>query len=228
MSKFPAGAKARRDIVEFGKRMYSRGFANANDGNLSARVSENAVWVTPSGVSKGFLTEDLLVLVDLDGNVLEGAEKPSSETKMHLALYKSSPDILAVTHAHPPVATTFAAAGIPLDEGLVQEAVVLLGVVPVAPYAAPGSDALAASVIPFCAEYNALLLEHHGAVTWGDSVERAFFRLESLEFTATVMMNSRLLNITRPLTEPQIDELIKLRPAWNVTGGGRPRGRKIK
>ena len=208
--------------------MYSRGFANSNDGNLSARVAENAVWVTPSGVSKGFMSEDMLVLVDLDGDILEGALKPSSETKMHLALYKNSPDILAVTHAHPPVSTTFAAAGIPLDEALVQEAVVLLGVVPVAPYALPGSDALAESVIPFCREYNALLLEHHGAVSWGASVEKAFYRLESLEFTATVMMNSRLMNITRPLAEAQIDELIKLRPAWNVTGGGIPKGRKDK
>ena len=228
MRAFSASEKARRDIVEFGKRMYNRGFANANDGNLSARVSENAAWVTPTGVSKGFLTEDMLVLVDLDGNVLEGTGKPSSETKMHLALYKNAPNILAVTHAHPPVATTFAAAGLPLDEALVQEAVVLLGVVPVAPYAAPGSDALASSVVPFCGEYNALLLEHHGAVSWGESVERAFYRLESVEFAATVMMNSRIMNITRRLKESQIDELIKLRPAWNVTGGGRPKGREEK
>ena len=226
--EFPSYKKARRDIVEFGKRMYARGFANSNDGNLSARVSENAAWVTPSGVSKGFMTEDMLVLVDLDGNILEGTAKPSSETKLHLALYKSSPDILAVAHAHPPVATTFAAAGIPLDEALVQESVILLGVVPVAPYAAPGSEALAESVVPFCADYNALLLEHHGAVSWGESLERAFYRLESLEFTATVMMNSRLMNITRPLTEAQIDELIKLRPGWKVTRGGIPKGRKNK
>ena len=227
MSKrnYAQDAEAHRDIIEVGRRMYQKGFANANDGNISVRVSKDTVWATPTGVSKGFMTPDMLVLLDLDGNVLHGKSKPSSEIKMHLAVYKNSQDARAVTHAHPPIATTFAAAGIPLDKALLQETVVLLGVIPLAQYALPGSDALAQSIVPFVQDYNGALLEHHGAVSWGKDAMQAFFRLESIEYTAMVTMYSRMMGITRPLMEEQIDELMALRPAWGVTGGGRPVGR---
>ena len=222
---YPEEAQAKRDILEVGRRMYSGGFVAANDGNISARVGENVVWATPTNVSKGFMSEDMLVKLDLDGNVLEGTYKPSSEVKLHLAVYRNDPGILGVVHAHPPIATAFAAAGIPLDEALLQETVVMLGVVPVAPYTCPGSRELAESAASYVKEYNAVLLEHHGAVTWGDSVMRAYFRLESVEYYAKMMMNSRLMGVTRPMTEEQIDELLTLRPGWGVDRGGRPRGR---
>jgi L-fuculose-phosphate aldolase len=182
------------------------------------------VWATPTDVSKGFLTEDALVRLDLGGNVLEGG-KPSSEVKMHLAIYRRSPEILGVVHAHPPVAAAFAAAGVPLDRALLQEAVVLLGVIPVAPYEPPGSEALAAGAAALCPDYNGALLEHHGAVAWGESAMRALFRLESIEHTATVTMYARLMGIERPMTGAQIGALLALRPAWGVTGGGLPVGR---
>lgn len=222
---YPDEAQARRDILEAGRRMYAGGYVAANDGNISARVGENAVWATPTGVSKGFMAEDMLVKLDLDGNVLAGTYAPSSEVKLHLAVYRADPGLLGVVHAHPPVATAFAAAGIPLDEALLQETAVMLGVVPVVPYACPGTEALAESVSPYVKEYNAVLLEHHGAVTWGDSVMRAYFRLESVEYYAKMMMNSRLMGVTRPMTEEQIDELLSLRPRWHVDRGGRPKGR---
>lgn len=222
---YPADAEVKRDILEAGRRLYQRGFVAANDGNLSGRVSDRHVWATPSGVSKGFLTEDMLVKLDLDGNIVEGTMKPSSEIKMHLTIYKEAQDILAVVHAHPPVAATFAAAGIPLDKALLQEAVVLLGIIPVAPYALPGSDALAKSVVPYLKDYNGLLLEHHGAVAWGCNIMQALHRLESIEYNATVMMYSKMMGIERPMTNTQINELLKLRPAWGVTGGGRPLSR---
>jgi L-fuculose-phosphate aldolase len=224
MGKYPSDADARRDIVEAGRRLYQRGLVAANDGNISARTGDNAVWATPSGVSKGFMTEDTLVKLDLDGGVLEGGGKPSSEIKMHLEIYKRAPDVAAVCHAHPPVATTFAAAGIPLDRALLQEAVVLLGVIPVAAYALPGSEELARGAAAYCPDYNGVLLEHHGAVAWGGDVMQALYRLESIEYNATVMMYTRMMGVERPLAESQIDALIALRPAWGVTGGGRPRG----
>ena len=226
MRRWPTDEEARRDILEVGRRMYARGFAAANDGNISARVADDAVWATPTAVSKGFMTEDMLVKLDLDGNVLAGERKPSSEVKMHLRLYRELPDIGGVVHAHPPVATTFAAAGIPLDRALLQESVVLLGVIPVAPYALPGSEALAESVVPFCRDYNGLLLEHHGAVAWAGDVIHAYYRLESIEYNATVAMYTRMMGCERPLMESQIDELLRLRPAWGVTAGGRPKGRE--
>jgi L-fuculose-phosphate aldolase len=222
---YPTDAEAKRDILEAGRRLYQKNFVAANDGNLSARVSDRHIWATPTGVSKGFMRLDMLLKLDLDGNVIEGSLKPSSEIKMHLRIYTEAPDILAVAHAHPPVAAAFAAAGLPLDKALLQEAVVLLGVIPVAPYALPGSDALAESVVPFLHDFNGLLLEHHGAVSWGSSVMQALYRLESIEYNATVMMYSKMMGIERPLTSSQIDGLIALRPAWGVTGGGRPQGR---
>ncbi len=222
---YPADAEVKRDILEAGRRLYQRGFVAANDGNLSARVSDRHIWATPTGVSKGFMTEEMLVKLDLDGNIIEGTCTPSSEIRMHLRIYREAPEIRAVAHAHPPVSTTFAAAGIPLDKALLQEAVVLLGVIPVAPYALPGTDALAESVIPYLKEYNGLLLEHHGALTWGRDIMQALHRLESIEYNATVLMYARMMGLERPMTNGQIDELIKLRPAWGVTGGGRPQGR---
>ena len=224
-SHYPTDAEVKRDILEAGRRLDGKNFVAANDGNLSARVTDNHIWATPTGVSKGFMTEDMLVKLDLDGNKIEGIHKPSSEIKMHLRIYREAPEVRAVAHAHPPVATSFAAAGIPLDKALLQEAVVLLGIIPVAPYAPPGSDALAESVVPYLKDYNGLLLAHHGAVSWGNSVMQALYRLESIEYNATVMMYTKMMGIERPLTNSQIDGLIALRPAWGVSGGGRPLGR---
>ena len=209
---YPSEDSARHDIVEAGRRMYMRGYLSGNDGNLSARISDNAIIATPSGVSKGFMTEDMLVRLDLDGNVLSSASKPSSEIKMHLAVYRKSPEMLAVCHAHPPVAAAFAAAGVALDKAFLQESVMLLGVIPVAKYAPPGSVELADGAAAFCNEYNGALLEHHGAVTWGDCVMQALFRMESLEYTATVAMYSEMLGFHRTLSEKRINELIAMRP----------------
>ena len=216
----------RAQIVEAGKRLYTRGLVAANDGNISARTSDNEIWATPTNVSKGFMTEEMLVRLDLDGNVLEGALKPSSEVKMHLEIYKRSPDVMSVCHAHPPAATTYAAAGVPLDKAFLQETVVLLGIIPVAPYQMPGSPELALGAAEFCPDYNGVLLEHHGLVTWGASVSQALHRLEGIEFYATVSMNLRMMGLERPMTHGQIEKLLELRPAWGITGGGVPTGRE--
>ena len=208
---------ARRDIIEAGRRMYSRGFVFANDGNLSARISENEVLTTPSGVSKGFMDEDMLIKIDLDGNVLSGSAKPSSEMKLHLAVYKTSPQLRAVNHAHPPASSVFAAAGIPLDKAYLQETVISLGVIPVAGYATPGTIELAEGAAAFSRDHHGVLLEHHGAVTWGETVMQALFRMESLEFAAMLMIYSGILGYTRTMTKEQISEAIALRPGLGIT-----------
>ena len=219
--------EARRDIVEAGRRMYSRGFVCANDGNISARIGENAVVATPSGVSKGFMTEDMLVKTDLDGNALGGnaldgnslggSLKASSEIKMHLAIYKKSSAIMSVCHAHPPVSTTFSAAGVPLDKAFLQEAAVSLGVIPVAKYALPGTSQLAEGAAAFCLDYHGVLLEYHGPVTWGNSVMQALFRMEGVEYMATIAMYSRIMGFSGTLSKQQISELTALRPGLGIT-----------
>ena len=201
MIPYPTDAQAKADILAAGRKIYQRGLVAANDGNLSVRVGENALWVTPTGVCKGDMTEDMLVKMTLDGTVLEGTRKPSSEAKMHLRIYQENPTVRAVVHAHPPVATTFAAAGIPLDKPVLQEAVVQLGTVPVA---------------PFCRDYRALLLEYHGAVTWGTSMEQAHYRLECLEQVATVTLHLHTLGCHRVIPPEVVAELEGLRPAWGI------------
>lgn len=224
--EYPTDNEAKQDILEAGRRLFQQGFAAANDGNLSTKVSDRCIWATPSGVSKGFMTEDMLIKLDLDGNIIEGTCEPSSEIKMHLKIYREAPEILSVAHAHPPVSSAFAAAGLPLDKALLQETVVLLGVIPVAPFALPGSDALADSVVPFLSDYNGLLLEHHGTVAWGGSMMQALQRLERIEYYATVTMYAKVMGIERPMTNNLINALLKLRPLWGVSGGGRPQGRE--
>ncbi|MDY3014350.1 MAG: class II aldolase/adducin family protein [Evtepia sp.] len=213
---YPSDAQAKAQILAAGLKIYQRGLVAANDGNLSVRVGDNALWVTPTGVSKGAMTEDMLVKLDLDGNLLEGTRKPSSETKMHLRIYRENPDVRAVVHAHPPAATAFATAGLPLDRPVLQEAVVQLGEVPVAPFALPGSQAVADSVAPFCRTHRALLLEYHGAVTWGDTMEQAHYRLECLEQMALVTLHLKTLGCDRVMPPSLVKELEGLRPAWGI------------
>ena len=130
--KYPTDEQAKRAIVEFGKRMYARGYVVTNDGNVTVKVGENTIWCTPTGVSKGYMNEDMMVKMDLDGTVLEGTRKPSSEIKMHLRVYRENPEVMSVVHAHPIAATTFAIAGIPLDSPILVEAMLQIGLVPVA------------------------------------------------------------------------------------------------
>ena len=216
MANYPSDQQAKTQILETGRKIYRRGLVAANDGNLSVRVGENALWVTPTGVSKGAMTEDMLAKLDLDGNLLEGTRKPSSETRMHLRIYQENPDIRAVVHAHPPAATAFACAGVPLDRPVLQEAVVFLGTVPVAPFALPGSQAVADSVTPYCQDYRALLLEYHGAVTWGETMEQAHYRLECLEQLAQVTLHLKALGCDRVMPKELVKNLEGLRPAWEL------------
>lgn len=185
--------EAKSKICIVGQRMYSRQMVAGCDGNISMRVSENEIWITPTGVSKGFMTPDMLVKVDLEGNVLEGFS-PTSEMPMHLAAYKNNPNIKAVVHAHPPMATTFSVAGIAINSPILIESVYGLGAIPIADYFTPGSSQLAKSIVPFVNDFRGCLLAHHGATTWGKSIEDAINFMETLEQCAIILYNVRALN----------------------------------
>lgn len=214
---------AKAEILEVGRRMYAKNYVVSNDGNITCKVSPTTLWTTPTGVSKGYMTDEMLIKVDLEGHVLQGTRKPSSELKMHLRVYQENPDLIACVHAHPPVATSFAIAGIALDRPILPEGVVQLGVVPVAPYAAPGTQEVPDSIAPYCRSHNAVLLANHGALTWGNSPLEAYMRMESLEYYAQVTMyTGSVLGRANELTERQIDQLIETRSRLGITAGGRP------
>ena len=212
MSAYPTDREAKTLLLEAGRRLYERGFVASNDGNMSVLVSAGTLWTTPTGVSKGFMTEDMLVKTDLAGTVLEGTRKPSSELKMHLRVYQENPDLRAAVHAHPPAATSFAIAGLPLDRPILPEAIVQLGTVPVAPYAEPGTQAVPDSIAPFCRDYGGVLLANHGALTWGYDLTQAYYRMETLEYYAQVTINSVfLLGRANELTSEQVERLTEQR-----------------
>lgn len=221
--KFYSEFEAKKLICEIGKRIYGRNFVAANDGNISVKVGPNAIITTPTGVSKGYMTPDMMVKMDLSGKVISGKMKPSSEVKMHLRVYQENPVVKAVVHAHPPVATSFAIAGISLDKPVLPEAVVLLGTVPVAPYATPGTQEVPDSIAPYCKDYNAVLLANHGALTWGKDLMEAYFRMESLEHYALMLMyTNNIINKANELNCKQISDLIGIRQKMGINTGGIP------
>lgn len=224
--RYTSEQAAKEAILEIGRRLYNRAFVAANDGNISARMADGTVWATPTGVSKGFMTEDMLVHLDMDGRVLEGTWKVSSEIAMHLAIYRENPDLSGVVHAHCPAATAFATLGRDFDYAISLESAVQMGVIPCAPYAVTGSKELAEVAAKYCREYNGCFLEHHGVVAWGADVTQAMFRLECIEHTVIMYEHMRALGEIRLLTEEQLTELDGVRAKFGITTGGRPKGRK--
>ncbi|MFV0440360.1 MAG: class II aldolase/adducin family protein [Lachnospirales bacterium] len=220
---YPTDYEAKKNIIEVGRRMYNKGFVAANDGNISCKVAKDVFWTTPTGVSKGFMNNNMLVKMKLDGTVLSGTHKPSSEVKMHMRVYEENPNVTAVVHAHPPIATSFAIAGISLDKAILPEAVVNLGSVPVAKYATPGSHDVPDSIAPYCNSHNAVLLANHGALAWGKELFEAYFRLESLEYYANVLMyTGRIIGRANELSCNQVEELIEIRTKLGISSGGIP------
>ena len=194
-------------LAEAGRRLGRQGLLVADDGNLSARRDAGSIWITVRGVRKTDLCPADLVLVDLGGRRIEGEGEPSTELALHLALYRSRAPIGAVVHAHPPTATGFAAAGIPIDESVLPEAVLALGPVPVVPYRKPGTAGVGEAAAPFAESCRAFLLANHGAVALGSDVEEACRRMERLEHVARVLLTARLLGGARPLTRQERDSL---------------------
>lgn len=199
----------RRLMCELGRRMWERGWAASNDGNLSRRLGEGLFLVTPAGVSKGFLTTDMLLVVDAQGRMVEHSSsyRPSSETPLHLECYLRRGDVGGVCHAHPPVATAFACARKAIDAPILGESLMVLGEVPCAPYGRTGTAELPGAAGPLLEDHDAVLLANHGAVTMGPDLETAYWRMETLEHTAHIHLNVHLLGGGVPLDEGQIKEL---------------------
>jgi len=187
--------------------IYARGYVAGTDGNVSLRLDGRRVLTTPTCVSKGMLQAEDLVITDLDGRKIAGERDPSSELQMHLTIYRLRPDVSAVCHAHPPAATGFAAAGMPLDRPILAELVVALGAVPLAPYAMPGTPALSQTIEPLVAGHNAILLANHGVVSYGPDLLTAFFRMETAEHFARVALVTRILGNQNLLSREQVDAL---------------------
>jgi methylthioribose-1-phosphate isomerase len=211
----------RNEIVEVGKKLYAKDFVASNDGNISIRISDNEILMTPTGVSKGAMTPDQIIKIDLEGKLLSGFLRPSSEHKMHLVIYQKRPEVKAVVHAHPPTVTGFAVAGIPFDDISLPEVVFNLGKIELSDYATPSTDQVPKVVATKIADCNALLLANHGAVTVGDSALEAYYRMETLEAVAKITFVAKTLGRVNYLNDRQKEELYEIRrrmQAGNIAG----------
>lgn len=209
----------KQDIVEVCRKIDARAYVGGRDGNISVRISERSIVITPSGVRKGDVRVEDLILIDRAGRRVEGRGHPSTETGMHLRIYDLRPDVRAVVHAHPPVATGFAAAGVALAECVLPEVIVGLGQVPLARYATPGTPALQESLDPVIERHDAFLLENHGAVTVGPDVRIAHQAMETVEHSARILLVARLLGGAQQLDPSQVRELIEARGRYGVREG---------
>jgi L-fuculose-phosphate aldolase len=199
------------DIVQIGKMMYDRRFIVAGDGNISIRIDENTLLATPTALCKGLLTPDQIVKMDFNGHVLDGEYRPSSEIKMHIAAYNTRPDIQAVVHAHPPISTGFAVAGIPLDQLTLAEMVVNFGAIPLAPYHSPSTVGLADAVADKVKCYDAVLMANHGVMTIGPDVFTAYQRLEMVEQFASISLVAHMLGRANVFSSSQLQDLVAIR-----------------
>jgi L-fuculose-phosphate aldolase len=204
--------QARKEIVEIGRRCYERGFVAATDGNMSCRVTGGLIAATPAGLCKGTLAADDIVVLDGSGRRVEGHREASSEILLHLEIYKERPDVGGVVHAHPPTATGFAVARMPLAECVLPEVITTLGNVPLAPYATPSTTEVPESIRPKIRDHNAFLLANHGTVTLGATLQEAYFTLEKVEQLARVVLVARQLGRVSVLTADDVKKLTTIAP----------------
>jgi L-fuculose-phosphate aldolase len=207
--------KIKQQLVEAGKRTYNRGYVAANDGNISARYGDKII-VTPTGVSKGFMKPEDMVTIDLNGNIRSGSKKPSSEVQMHLLVYRNRKDVYSVCHAHPPYATAFAVAGIPLDQCVLSEVIITLGKIPIVDYGTPGSREYFKSLKLLLPDHDAFLLANHGAMTIGPNIISAYHKMETLEHFAQISFIARQLGHTTTLSKEQVEKLTALRSKFGI------------
>jgi L-fuculose-phosphate aldolase len=206
---YPNVEDSKKMICEIGRRMYQREYVAANDGNISVKVGNNLIISTPTGVSKGYMTPDMISEVDLEGNWGGVGLEPTSELKMHLRVYKENKNVGSVVHAHPPIATAFSVAGIELVKPILIENILMVGPIHIAPFAKPGTQEVPESIAPYCKKYKGVLLANHGALTWGKDLTEAYHRLESMEHYAKILMYStKILGSNRELDSEQIERLI--------------------
>jgi L-fuculose-phosphate aldolase len=207
----PTESFYRKEIVQFGRMLCDGGLVAATDGNLSVRLDADRILVTPTGASKGRLKPSDMVIVDPEGKRLSGRRAVTSEIGMHLLIYRLRPDVKAIVHAHPPTATGFAAAGMALTEPLVSEVVMGLGAIPLARYGTPGTSELAQTLEPYVPNYDAILMSNHGVVTYGETIEQAYMRMETVEHFAKIALVTHLLGRQKPLRGPDLEKLLVAR-----------------
>lgn len=200
--------KIRQDIVNAGKKLYNMGYLAGTSGNISVRLPDNTILITPSGVNKAESYPDLIVKTDINGNYICGQGKPSTEIKMHMAIYKKRADINAVVHAHPSFATGFAASGVALDQKVLPEAILILGDVPLVEYSTPSTNEVPDNLEKYLHGRNAFLLANHGALTLGSDLAGAVHRMETLELFAKVILIARALGGEKILNSQQLEKLV--------------------
>jgi L-fuculose-phosphate aldolase len=202
------------EICDIGRRIYNKGFAAGNDGNISYRLSENEVLCTPTFISKGFMKPEDLCIVDMSGKQLSGKRKRSSEILLHLTILKERPDVKSVVHCHPPHATAFAVAREPIPQCVLPEIEVFLGDVPITKYECPGNQAFADTVLPYVQKTNVMILANHGTVSYGETVEKAYWWTEILDAYCRILMLARDLGKVNYFTEAKERELLDLKTKW--------------
>ena len=206
----------RADIVEVGRRMYARGYTASNDGNISVRIAPDRLLMTPKSVCKGFMTPDMMCVTDLNGKKVSGDRDPSSEALMHLEVYRQRPDVNAVVHAHPPTATGFAVAGIPLDRAVLAEVLTTLGSIPLAEYATPSTAELPEAVRKYIKAHDGMLLANHGALTVGADLFSAYYKMETIEHFAHISLVARLLGRENLISREEVMRLQELRGTYGI------------
>jgi L-fuculose-phosphate aldolase len=209
-------AEHRRDICAVGRWIHDRGYVASTDGNISVRLGPDRILMTPTSMSKAMMNPDDLVIIDLEGQRVSGLRKPSSELGMHLLIYRLRPDINAVCHAHPPTATGYAAAGIPLDKPILCELVIGLGSIPVARYGTPGTSELGASIEPYVQGHDAILMANHGVVTYGPDLLTSFLRMETTEHFAQVSLVTERLGRKVLLSGSDVEKLVAARARYSA------------
>lgn len=210
----------KKQICDIGKRIYNRNMVAANDGNISVKLNDHEFLCTPTGVSKGFMTPDYICKVDENGNVIQANKgfRPSSEIKMHMRVYKLRPDVGSVVHAHPVYATSFAIAGIPLTQPIMPEAVIALGCVPIAEYGTPSTNEIPDRLEKYLPYYDAVLLESHGALTWSTDLLAAYLKMESVEFYAQLLYQSKMLGGPKEFDRATVEKLYEIRRKMGLPG----------
>ena len=210
----------KEQICDICHKMWQLGWVAANDGNITVKLDDGTFLATPTGISKSFITPEKLVRINAEGEILEANEgyRPSSEIKMHMRVYEKRPDVGSVVHAHPIYATSFAIAGIPLTQPIMPEAVISLGCVPIAEYGTPSTMEIPDNLEKYLPYFDAVLLENHGALTWSTDLNAAYMKMESVEFYAQLLYQSKVLGGPKEFDEKNIEKLYEIRRKFGMAG----------
>lgn len=222
LNRMTSERQSRQEIVRFGRMLHERGYVAATDGNLSVCLDHRRILATPTSMSKGMMRPSDLVIVDRDGRRLAGRREVSSEIGMHLVIYRLRPDVRAIVHAHPPTATAYAAAGLPLNQALISEVVIGLGCIPLAEYGTPGTPECSRALEPLIPQYDAILMSNHGVVTYGESLLCAYMKMETVEHFAKIALVTHLLGRQHLLGAQEIEKLIAARSKYPAAKSAAP------